>query len=91
MKLWQDRYYDSNIRGEAERSRVIRYIHRNPVRRGLVDKPGQWPWSSYRHYQTGERGTIEIESDWVSFQRGSQFPAGLSEISADALSSQRTR
>ena len=34
QKLWQERYYDSNVRGEADRSEVIRYIHRNPVVRG---------------------------------------------------------
>ncbi len=29
-KFWQDRNYDSNVRGEKARSEVIRYIHRNP-------------------------------------------------------------
>ena len=38
-KFWQERYYDSNIRGETARTEVIRYIHRNPVVRGLVEKP----------------------------------------------------
>ena len=32
------------------RSEVIRYIHRNPVKRGLVERPEDWPWSSFRHY-----------------------------------------
>lgn len=30
-KFWQERYFDSNVRGEDARSEVIRYIHRNPV------------------------------------------------------------
>ena len=55
-KFWQDRYYDSNVRGEKARSEVIRYIHRNPVKRGLVEKPEDWPWSSFRHYATGVEG-----------------------------------
>jgi hypothetical protein len=38
-KFWQDRYYDSNVYGEQARAEVIRYIHRNPVARGLVAKP----------------------------------------------------
>ena len=37
-KFWQERYFDSNIHGEEARSEVIRYIHRNPVKRG-------WPRS----------------------------------------------
>ena len=40
-RFWQDRYFDGNIRGEAARSEVIRYIHRNPVKRGLVASPEQ--------------------------------------------------
>ena len=62
-KFWQDRYYDSNINGEKARSEVIRYINRNPVVRGLVEKPQDWAWSSFRHYTTGAKGTIEIESN----------------------------
>jgi len=69
-KFWQDRYYDSNIHGEKSRSEVTRYIHRNPVKRGLVAKPEDWPWSSFRHYATGNRGIVEIESDWTARLRG---------------------
>lgn len=29
---------------------VSRYIHRRPVEEGLVDRPEQYPWSSYRAY-----------------------------------------
>jgi putative transposase len=75
-KFWQDRYYDSNVHGEAARSEVIRYIHRNPVVRGLVEKPEDWEWSSFRHYATGVKGTVEIESQWTAFKRGNQLPEG---------------
>ena len=76
-KFWQDRYYDSNVRGETARSEVIRCIHRNPVARGLVEKPQDWPWSSYRHYAIGEKGTVEIESQWTAFRRGNRLPEGV--------------
>jgi putative transposase len=56
---------------------VIRCIHRNPVKRGLVEKPEDWPWSSFRHYATGVQGTVEIESEWTVFRRGKQLPAGV--------------
>ena len=75
-KFWQDRYHDSNVYGEKARSEVIRYIHRNPVKRGLVEKPEDWPWSSFRHYATGVKGTVEIESQWTAFRRGNQLPEG---------------
>ena len=82
-KFWQERYFDSNIRGETARSQVIRYIHRNPVSRGLVAKPEDWPWSSFRHYAIRERGVVEIESQWTAFRRGSQLPQEVGFEQAD--------
>jgi putative transposase len=68
-QFWQHRYFDSNIHGEAARSDVIRYIHRNPVKRGLVALPEQYRWSSFNHYRTGTRGVVEIESEWTAWIR----------------------
>jgi len=65
-KFWQERYFDRNVHGEAARSEVIRYIHRNPVKRGLVASPGDYQWSSFNHYATGVRGVVEIESEWTA-------------------------
>jgi putative transposase len=40
----------------------LRYIHRNPMSRGLVLAPEQWKWSSYLHYYaTGELGPVVID------------------------------
>jgi len=75
-QFWQQRYFDSNVHGERVRSQVIRYIHRNPVVRGLVEKPEDWAWSSFRHYATGAKGTVEIESQWTAARRGNQLPDG---------------
>ena len=77
QKFWQDRYYDSNVLGEKGRSEVIRSIHRNPVARGLVTKPELWPWSSFRHYASGAKGRVEIESQWTAFLRGNRLPEGV--------------
>lgn len=65
----QDRYYDFNVWSEAKRREKLGYIHRNPVQRGLVAQPEDWPWSSFRHYATGVEGTIEIESEWTARKR----------------------
>ena len=67
--FWQQRYYDFNVRTPQKKIEKVRYIHRNPVKRGLVEKPEDWPWSSFRHYATGEEGTIEIESRWTAIKR----------------------
>ncbi len=76
-QFWQRRYYDFNVHSEEKRVEKLRYMHRNPVQRGLVARPEDWPWSSFRHYATGTRGTVEIESHWTAFQRDHQLPDQL--------------
>jgi putative transposase len=68
-QFWQRRYYDFNVYTEAKTVEKLKYMHRNPVRRGLVTKPGDWPWSSFRHYATAKPGTVEIESEWTARRR----------------------
>jgi len=52
--VWQRRFYDFNVWSKDK----LRYIHRNPVRRGLVETPEQWPWSSFRAHAYGEAGLV---------------------------------
>jgi hypothetical protein len=61
----------------------------NPVKRGLAEKPEDWPWSSFRHYSTGEIGTIEIESFWTGWLRdhGGTLPGLLSNMPVSCLES----
>ena len=67
--FWTSRYYNFNVYSERKRIEKLRYIHRNPVKRGLVEKPEDWRWSSFRHYATGEIKIIEIESQWTARRR----------------------
>ena len=67
--FWQKRYYDRNVRDAQEFTVKLRYLHRNPVERGLVKEPAEWKWSSYRHYALREIGTVEIESVWTATDR----------------------
>jgi len=67
--FWQKRYYDFNVHSEEKRIEKLRYMHRNPVACGLVKKPEDWAWSSFRHYASGEIGTVEIESPWTAARR----------------------
>ena len=67
--FWLVRYYDFNVHSEAKRTEKLRYMHRNPVTRGLVRRPEEWKWSSFRHYLTGEPGIVEIESPWTAGRR----------------------
>jgi putative transposase len=67
--FWQARYYDFNVWSERKRVEKLRYIHENPVKRGLVERAEDWKWSSFRHYATGEENVVEIESQWTARKR----------------------
>jgi putative transposase len=67
--FWQKRYYDFNVRDHPQFMEKLRYIHRNPVQRGLCQNPEDWEWSSFCHYATGAEGRVEIESEWTSRKR----------------------
>ena len=67
--FWQKRYYDHNVRSQEKFVEKLRYIHRNPVTRGLCARAGDWTWSSFRHYATGCEGRVEIESQWTANKR----------------------
>jgi putative transposase len=67
--IWQSRYYDFNVYSYRKQVEKLRNIHRSPIHRGLVEQPQDWRWSSFRHYATGVRGTVEIESFRSAAQR----------------------
>ena len=52
--------HDRNVIDKKGLLNMIEYIHNNPVRRGYVDDPAHWRYSSYRNYQ-GEEGILPVE------------------------------
>jgi len=74
VAFWQKRYYDHNVRTHESFVDKVRYIHRNPVKRGLIEKPEDWKWSSFRHYATAEIGPVEIESQWTADRLNGRTP-----------------
>lgn len=49
-RFWQRRFYDFNVWSEKKKAEKLHYMHNNPVKRGLVTHPKQWPWSSFGSY-----------------------------------------
>jgi putative transposase len=78
--FWQKRYYDRNVRSVPEFGIKLRYLHRNPVKRGLVRDPGDWKWSSFRHYAFREMGVVEIESEWTGRDRELKVTGGQPRV-----------
>jgi putative transposase len=48
--IWQRRYWEHAIRGDADLERHVDYIHYNPVKHGLVTRVADWPHSSFHRY-----------------------------------------
>jgi len=67
--FWQKRYYDFNVTSHNKFVEKLRYVHRNPVRRGLCAAPEDWAWSSFLHHARGVQGCVEIESEWTARER----------------------
>jgi putative transposase len=58
--FWQIRFYDFNVYSEEKRAEKLRYMHENPVKRGLVPSPELWLWSSFRAYTYRESSIVKI-------------------------------
>jgi putative transposase len=74
QSCWTARLYDFNVYTERKRVEKLRYIHRNPVERGLVSEPDQWLWSSFRSYLYGEVGLVRV-NDWQLLELRATGPA----------------
>ena len=78
--FWQRRFYDFNVWNPKKVKEKLDYMHANPVNRGLVEHPKDWPWSSWSHYAMGKEGLIRIdtmestETDVTSSEGKSQNP-----------------
>lgn len=63
FQLWQEGSHPEQIESDAMMWQKIEYIHNNPLRRGYVDDPLHWRYSSARNY-AGQQGLIEVVTDW---------------------------
>ena len=73
--FWMKRYYDFNVYSEPKIAEKLHYMHQNPVVRGLVERPEQWEWSSFRAYACGETAIVKV-NDWSWW--GRKFASGVS-------------
>jgi REP-associated tyrosine transposase len=52
--IWQPRFWEHLIRSKEEYFAYCDYVHFNPVKHGLVERPEQWPYSTvHRHLKMG--------------------------------------
>jgi putative transposase len=68
-QFWQRRFYDFNVWSKSKRVEKLNYMHANPVRRKLVERPELWAWSSYRAHALGEEGLVHVNLSWPEKKR----------------------
>lgn len=62
-QFWQEGSHPQQIVDEAVMEQKLNYLHNNPVRRGYVDLPEQWRYSSARDY-AGMAGLVPVTTEW---------------------------
>ncbi len=62
-QLWPEGSHPQQIASDEVMWQKIEYIHNNPIRRGYVDEPVHWRYSSARNY-AGAKGLIDVVTDW---------------------------
>ena len=59
--LFQDRFRSENVETDQYYMTVLRYILQNPVKAGMVSKPGEYRWSSYLAYEKGRGALTDVQ------------------------------
>jgi putative transposase len=59
--FWQARFYDFSVYSEGKKKEKLNYMHANPVIRGLVKHPKDWPWCSWSFYFGGEPILVQMD------------------------------
>lgn len=62
-QLWQEGSHPELIQNREMMIQKVTYIHNNPVKRGYVDDPAHWRYSSARNY-AGMEGLLNVVTDW---------------------------
>jgi len=59
--IWQARFYEQALRTPKDVEEAILYVHDNPIKAGLADRPEDYDWSSYRACISGEPTPIDVD------------------------------
>jgi len=62
-QFWQEGSHPKQIQNVEMMRQKVEYIHSNPVKRGYVDDPVHWRYSSARNY-AGMPGLLEVTTEW---------------------------
>ena len=82
--VWQGRFKAFPIQDDWHLLTVLRYIERNPLRAGLVQRAEDWRWSSASLHRDGQPildlGPVRRPDDWRAFVNEPQTEAEVKRL-----------
>jgi putative transposase len=84
--LYQGRFKSFPVQQDEHLLAVLRYVERNPLRAGLVERAEQWRWSSLRHRGGAEQsagldaGPVALPGDWRQWVNGAETAGELEAL-----------
>ena len=61
IKIWQSSFYDFNIYSLKKFNEKLNYIHKNPIKHGLVDDVSKYKYCSWRNYELNDHSVFKID------------------------------
>jgi putative transposase len=85
--IWEGRFKSFPIQEDDHLRVVLRYIERNPLRAGLVQRAEDWPWSSLHRVPSRASPSIPLEpgpaprgADWVEAVNAPMFETDVTRV-----------
>ena len=84
--IWQGRFKSFPIKDDTHLHTVLRYVERNALRAGLVDRAERWPWGSLAFRANGQpfpeltEPPICLPTNWIEWVNDAQTPAELEAV-----------
>ncbi len=63
FQFWDEGSHAQQIDSDEMMLQKLEYIHQNPLRRGYIDDPTHWRYSSARNYSR-QKGLLDVVTDW---------------------------
>lgn len=78
--VWEGRFKSFPVQHDDHLLIVLRYVLRNPVRAGLIQRTRQWPWSSVRFAHLTDPWPVEMPSNWAQWLEEPLFSQELVRV-----------
>jgi putative transposase len=86
--VWQGPYKAFPIQEDKHFLTVMRYVERNPLRAGLVERAEEWPWSSLASRDVpgppglNVAGPVDLPAEWLDYVNQPQTPSEVESVRA---------